>query len=796
MKKTIELLAPAGDREAFTAAIQSGANAVYIGGKLFNARQYSTNFEMEEIAEMVNYAHIHEAKVYVTLNILLKNEELWEAVRYTADLFNVGVDALIVQDISFLHLAKHLFPGKEFHASTQMSIHNSGGASFVYAQGWPRVVLAREVNLEEIKKIKAKSEADLEIFIHGALCNAYSGQCLMSSSLGERSGNRGRCAQPCRLPYTAVRLNTENDLSQELFLLSPRDLCTIDSIEALAEAGVESLKIEGRMKKAEYVATVVKAYREKLDGHYDKANKAELYQAFNRDFTQGHLFGEYGEALMSTDKPNNKGVYIGEVKLYKRSGSLVLACQQKLSLGDGIELRKGDKSIGFSIDNILWVDEARGLYEIPVPRNDYADMKVYRTNDAALNQKSRSYFESEHFEELLKVSLNISLGQPIRLKAVDSKGHSFETETDFLVEEAQKNGMTEEKVLGQLQKLGGTIYQMEEVHITIEGNCFVPLKAINELRRQMTEYFDGLKTLKAEPIDLEKLSESFEGSFSKHEKSLDKTKLHIKVRDITVLGELKFNGLERIYLPIHKWQSIREMNIDFGATEIYLYFEKIQHEMAYEVLEADIKTLDFSGVSGFALSNLGQIMLIKDLKLPWHGDLGLNLFNDISLKVLEAEGCQSYTPSNELNLQQIAKMGYGSMEKEALVYGHIGMMHMKNCPFSAIKKCDKNCQKCEYHIGMGLRDRKDILLPIENCQDYSILYNAKCLFLADDVDRVLASKVEAIRLDFTFETAQQIQEVIQYHRDSIDKKRGRYPWMERQTTAKYYTKGQYFKGVL
>ena len=266
MNNEIELLAPVGSMDALKAAVQNGANAVYLGGKNFNARQYASNFDNDEIMEAIRYAHLRNVKVYITLNILLDEGELSHAIDYVRYLRKIGVDAIIVQDIGFASLIREIFPDMEVHASTQMTINNIYGIEHLKKMGFKRVVLAREVSIEEIKSISNKTNMELEVFIHGALCFSYSGQCLMSSFIGGRSGNRGRCAQPCRMPYTPIDENGQLLLDwDKLHLLSTRDLNTIEEINELLVAGVKSFKVEGRMKRPEYVATVISAYRKAID---------------------------------------------------------------------------------------------------------------------------------------------------------------------------------------------------------------------------------------------------------------------------------------------------------------------------------------------------------------------------------------------------------------------------------------------------------------------------------------------------------------------------------------------------
>ncbi|NMA57295.1 peptidase U32 family protein, partial [Clostridium cochlearium] len=287
--KKVELLAPAGSIDSLYAAVQSGADAVYLGGSKFSARAYASNFNEEIMRKAVDYCHIYGVKVYVTVNILLKEKELKEALEYIRYLYNIGVDALIIQDTGLFYLIKKYFPDFEIHASTQMTIHNIQGAKLLQEVGFERIVLARELSIEEIRNISNNLKVETEVFVHGALCICYSGQCLMSSLIGGRSGNRGRCAQPCRLPYTIV--NNKNNEKKSGYLLSPKDVCTIENVEDFILSGAHSFKIEGRMKRPEYVAGVVKSYREVIDSFYNgnikeidyKLKTKNLLKLFNRE---------------------------------------------------------------------------------------------------------------------------------------------------------------------------------------------------------------------------------------------------------------------------------------------------------------------------------------------------------------------------------------------------------------------------------------------------------------------------------------------------------------------------------
>ncbi|HET8685709.1 MAG TPA: peptidase U32 family protein, partial [Methanosarcina sp.] len=345
-----ELLAPAGGMEAFVAAVENGADAVYLGARAFSARGYASNFSEKELEEAIDYAHLRGAKVYVTVNTLLKEEEVEHALKLLSCLREMGTDAVIVQDLGLISLAGKYLPDLPLHASTQMTLHNSEGVEFAKKMGMERVVLSRECSLEEIKRIKEKTGTEIEVFIHGALCISYSGQCLLSSLIGGRSGNRGFCAQPCRKKY---RLYCEGKPIKTTgsYLLSPKDLNTTSGLGALIEAGVESFKIEGRMKRPEYVAGVVRIYRRLIDRYLE--NPAEYFvseeeqetltQLFNRGFTQGYFFENPRWELMSRENPHNRGVPAGTVTGYdRRSNRIFVRLSRPLRLGDGIMVENAE----------------------------------------------------------------------------------------------------------------------------------------------------------------------------------------------------------------------------------------------------------------------------------------------------------------------------------------------------------------------------------------------------------------------------------------------------------------------
>lgn len=514
--QTMELLAPAGSFEAFKAAVENGADAVYLGGKSFNARAGAANFDPDSLREVVRYAHEREAKVYVTVNILIADQEFPELVAYLYSLYELGVDAVILQDIGVAALLEQVLPELEKHASTQMTVSTGWGVRHLERLGFKRVVLARETSANEMRQIAESTSLEIEVFVHGALCISYSGQCLMSSFIGGRSGNRGTCAQPCRMTYQLVGQKGRDYLAGENIgehLLSPRDLNLAEYLGELRASGVDSLKIEGRMKRPEYVATVVRLYRQALErlaqfpgarGRLElleAEDKRELLQIFNRDFTQAYLLAHPGAELMSYNRPNNRGTRLGRVVKTER-GRLVLKLEAGLQAGDGIEIWTGRGREGLTVEQIWVVDgkdgqaasgnivEAAGGQTVQVPFSGQARPgdRVFKTHDAALMEKARLSFQEgkEQRKRPLKLKVSGKAGEKLRLEA-QSGERSVGVWSAALAQTALKRPLSYEFLMQQLGRLGTTPFVLEQLELDLEGEIMLPVSELNELRRQAVE---------------------------------------------------------------------------------------------------------------------------------------------------------------------------------------------------------------------------------------------------------------------------------------------------------------------
>ena len=545
-----ELLAPAGSMESLKAAVNAGADAVYLSGKQFGARHYAANFDNEDLKEAVHYAHLRGVKVYVTVNTLIKDHELLDLAKYLLFLYENGADAILVQDVGVAHIAKELVPDLNIHASTQMTIHNTEGVKWAAELGFKRVVLAREMKLAEIEEIGkniGSEQIELEIFAHGALCYSYSGQCLLSSFIGGRSGNRGMCAQPCRKPYDLVSgekdeygrpVNTdkveimqniiENRKSKifeagvnEKYLLSTRDLAIYKYLDKISKSSVSSLKIEGRMRSPEYVAVVVSTYRKALDsikkGRWKPRKKDidNLKLAFNRDFTGGYLLEKDESSVMSRDRPGNRGVYIGPVTDYKKKDKeAVIEIKNQIvpEKGDGIVFRNKDQNkneYGMVIHKSpsIYKNKARFTVQHPLKQGTL----VYITRRKSLLDKAQKIINED--EPRIKVNLDIfiendgSISLKSEFNGPDGALIELELLPDFKMEAAIKKPVTKKIIETQFRKTGGTPFDIKDINIQYPGGFFAPISELNRLRRELFEKIEE-KLISAYCPDKNKIKEA------------------------------------------------------------------------------------------------------------------------------------------------------------------------------------------------------------------------------------------------------------------------------------------------
>lgn len=847
MTQRPELLAPAGSWEAFVAAVQNGADAVYLGGKMFNARHSANNFDNDELVRAVEYAHVRGVKVYVTVNILLANHELEEALRFLHFLHNIGVDAAILQDLGLARLAREVIPELSLHASTQMTLHNQAGVKLMQQAGFDRIVLAREMDLQEIAAIKRETGAELEAFIHGALCVCYSGQCLMSSMIGGRSGNRGKCAQPCRLQYQLV-----DDRGRSLadphqvgeYLLSPRDINTSAHIPELIAAGIDSFKIEGRMKRPEYVATVIRTYRNLIDRalseepyRVEPEEAGDLAQIFNRDFSPGYFFGNPGKDLMSYKRPNNRGVRVGRVKGFNRQHKTVeILLEEPLRVGDGIEVwvSEGGRS-GIEVNSILVNGKqvasapAGTLVGLAIPGKIKPGDRVFKTHDADLMERARETYTSAR--ETRKIPLHFlvraRVDEPMYMRVADEDGFVADGCSHSVGQEALKRPLTAGFLRDQLDRLGNTPFVLAGLKADIEGQVMFPMREINELRRQVLAQLEEKRLQAARPAGVAQqlMERRLKGALEQIKARPDRTGqqqlLAVNVTDLTSLQAAVSYGADIVYFGGESFRSkgmITERDIKAGAefcqknqAALVLSSPRVMHDNELKRFTSLLERTADLPLDGVLVGNLGLLKIIKDYTdKPVVGDFPLNVFNSATILYLQERGLSRVTLSPELTLKQIQEISQTApVPLEVLVQGSIPLMNTRYCPVGSIlgglatgKKCAGPCS----HQRCGLKDRKGLVFPIEvdqNCRMH--LFNAKDLCVIEDVYTLLASGISVLRIEARKEDHAYVARAVNHYHKAIvrfqhgfrDEKKDREAREDlAELSAAGITKGHYFRGVV
>ena len=748
MNQEIELLAPCGTHEAFLAAIENGANAVYLGGKLFNARANANNFELSELKEMVQYAHLRGVKIHVTMNTLLGNDELNNALSFAYDLYHIGVDAIIVQDLGLARILHQYLPNLELHASTQMTIHNLEGVNELKKLGFKRVVLARELSLEEIKYICDHTDIDIEIFVHGALCISYSGQCLMSSMIGDRSGNRGKCAQPCRLPYSLLKNDQE---IKKGYLLSPKDLSMLDSLVSLPN--VKSLKIEGRMKSPEYVAVTVSTYRKYLDQlknnqflNIDENDKQDLAQIFNRGgFTSAYLEEKQGASMMSYERPKNWGVYIGKVIEYDGKRYIRVSNASKLNIGDGIEIVNASSAFPSTIISEIKNDQIGRIHGSIHP----GDL-VYKTSDKELLKKAKeTYSRNSTRKTPIQVKINIEKSKPITIQMND---HVYQSQ--IIAESAQKKPITKEDIIKHFSKTGETPFQISSLEVVLDDNLFLPVSVINEIRRNALSYFESHFLNTREVLVKETLPLTRSHSLKEN------PTVSLFAKNLTE-ELMKLNNVTSLYIPLKEVIMKEELFIKMPFQK-YIVFPTITKENYAKLIKRNIKHLS-TICDGFVLSNIGQLEYVKNISTNLIANDTWNVFNNYTIQSLKELGFEKVILSSELTKEQINSLS-STIPLEYTVYGYQVVMTSEHCPIGSIAgdfhknhPCSKPCLKndCYYlkdRLGMKFRVISDNI----DCQ--SQIYNSKITSIeSKDLN------VNSIRINLLDEKPDMIQQIIDTH---------------------------------
>lgn len=783
MKNEIELLSPVGDFECLKAAVQNNADAVYFGANLFSARASAKNFNLAELEQAIKYCKIRGVKTNLTLNILIKDNEISDAFELAKKAYEFGIDAIIVQDLG---LAKQLitaFPDLPIHGSTQMSVHNLQGALELQSLGFKRVVLSRELSIEEIEYITQNVDIEIECFIHGALCISYSGQCLFSSMIGGRSGNRGKCAQGCRLPYELIE--NEEKVIDKGYLLSPRDLCALDYIPRLLNCGVKCLKIEGRMKNPEYVAIVTRIYRKYIDlaksGKpyiIDEKDKTDLLQAFNRgNFSVGHLDSHPNQDLIFKEKPNNMGLLVGHISKYNSSkGLITLSTNQPLQIGDTVSLEKetGTYTISELMSNNNNLKQAHSGDLVTIGRMKgkiKVGDKVYKMTSKTLQCEALASFENDVQNKKIPLNceINIQKNSPISMRVRSAsnlelyKKLNIYCQIDTMPIDAQKHPLEKEKVISQISKTTNSLYYFKNIKIDLEENVFLPnIKSLNELRRTALELVEEYATSKVTRTSKSTLSELNLSSVSSNTQN-------ISLLLNTLSSEINYaelEGISNIYLPL-KYFTLKNysqiISLLSQKFNVYIYMPTIIKANYRNLLVTNIEnTISKYNIRGFVISNISNIKLLEQYSsndFDFVANYSLNIFNKYSINELINLGIKRFTISPELNKETINELATMT-NQELIVYGRTPLMNMNYCPIGNSNHCYPTCQaKCSTENKYYLKDRMNFKFPLipDKIQTVSTLYNSKITSISPND----FSNIRSLRIDILEEsTLSEIQNII------------------------------------
>ena len=772
-----ELLSPAGSMESLKAGIQNGADAIYLGGSSFGARASATNFDNDELIEAVKYAKLRNVNIFITVNTSIKENEIEELISYTDFLYKIGVDAIILSDIGVAEVLRKRYPNMELHASTQISAHSLNDVLELKKVGFNRVVLARELSIEEIKEICDNVDIDIEVFIHGAICISYSGQCLMSSMLGDRSGNRGRCAQPCRQSYKLINKTTGKIIDVNgNYLLSPKDLCSIENIEKILDTGVKSLKIEGRMKRPEYVAVVTSRYRKTIDNYINnkitddkKALKEDLEAIFNRKFTSGYLMSKNGSDIINLDKPNNVGVKVGEVLSFNsKKNKLKIKLSGKLSKGDGINL--GGGSIGRIIKNgeIFDFGVAGEIIEIDFVKNIKSKTPVYKTSDKLLvDNANKSFIEGIENKKInLKCEIFIKVGQKAKFIL-----ENIEVYSDEKIEKANDKEAEIDKIIEKLCKTGGTPYKFVFDNIFVDKDVFVPVSVLNNLRRKAIEKYEEYKL----DFSSKRIIYSYKNFSYLKDKKVFNGKITLKVHKNSQLDKILENPdiseyIREIYTE--DFTLLEEYYNKFktiGINLVYSALGVIRNE-EYSILEKYLSKINNEIFNKVQISTWGSKNFFKSKfgTKKFNIDTYFNIYNSYSLRFFEKYfDAEDITISQEINKFEIKSLLNKSKEKNAnvdmIIYGHTRAMLTEYCAMGVLTKdChkDRRCAECA---------RSDYILKDMENREFRLFQDIFCrteirnhitLDLRENINEIFELGVDRVRLDFTYEDSDMVYRIL------------------------------------
>lgn len=793
------LLAPAGNWECAKAAVENGADAIYFGLERFNARMRAENFTVGDLPELMAWLHQRGVKGYVTMNTLVFPQELAAAEQYLRSMILAGVDAAIVQDVGICKLIRHLSPDFPIHASTQMTVTSAAGVEFAHELGCDLVVLARECSIAEITKIKQqladrKVSIPLEVFVHGALCVAYSGQCLTSESLGGRSANRGECAQACRMPYDLIVDDQEYHLGDKKYLLSPQDLAGLNVLSEIVRSGVSCLKIEGRLKTPEYVASVTRVYRSALDQiTADLAPQIEsgkdlynLEMAFSRGLYTGWFEGINNQALVHARFGKKRGVYLGEViRVYPDREAITISPIASIKPGDGIVFDCGhpdEREEGGRVYEVFTSGEnseimlafGRGAIDF---RRVYVGDKVWKTSDPELDKQVRQTYAGDvpQFQRLIDLEIHGAVNQPLIAIARDEMGHTIKVESELLLVPAQNQPLTTEKLISQLGRLGNTPFKLGNLTNLIEGDLMIPVSALNHLRREsvtkLTEIRSQPKQWQIAPThQLVDLLPQVENAY------LQPPQLNILVRKLEQINAAIESGITTIYCELEDPRKYREAvqlvraarQNKTNPPQIFVAPPRITKTGENWILE-QVRSSD---ADGYLIKNYDHLEFFKSERCI--GDFALNIANPLAADYFyQNYTLERLTASYDLNIDQLTSLIRSCPRDwfEITIHQHMPMFHMEHCVFCAFlsegtdyTNCGRPCDKHQ----VKLRDRigtEHILQADAGCRN--TVYNGVAQTGAEYIHRLIELGVYNFRLEFVNETPEAVSQTIGYYQQLL-----------------------------
>ena len=808
----MELLAPAGTMENFMAALESGADAIYLGGKVFNARAHAANFGIDELREAVRLAHILDVSVYVTVNILIGDTELKDLEQYIKDLDSISVDAIIVQDLAVAEIAKRVAPNIHLHGSTQMTAATLDAVRFYESLGFTRVVLARELSLKEIQHICKHCKAEIEVFVHGALCVCYSGQCLMSSFIGGRSGNRGACAQPCRLPYELLDSKGESVLPKhEAYLLSPKDLNYSEHMNELVAAGVTSFKVEGRMKKVSYVRQVIGTYREILDKASIQENQRKaLASGFNRGFSTAYLEDTVGRQMMTVVAPNHQGKPIGES--YTKKGEVYLSLTEPIEQDSLVKILQSNGSVTYYTVDDEWTCVSDTLYK-GRPAEGLAVGQLYlastpkNTKSRGLQEFTRKYDMSVY----LSVSSNGETNYT-ELTAILDSGLSVTVTNEYVPAIANKVPTSLEKVTEQLGRLGNTLFRLSYVDIP-DGPYMWPASVLNALRRDaVTALETALITHHVESWQALQVTGDVDYDFkAQHELSYDTCPM-ISARVDEIEGvkaaiaggaqKIVFGGdrLSRTPYALSIYDEVARL---CAQSDVICTFAtpRVVKDDEVEAYTHTLEAIVQAHPDSISIHVPQALLWLRELGYTGaiEADTGLNIFNTPTLHFWEQLHISCVNPSQELTLKQITELAkHSHVPIETMIHGYTEMMISEYCAIASFVgtgskvNCPMPCVKESY----SLKDRKGEIFPIRTdpyCRMH--IMNSHEMDMRAYVPMLLQKGISILRVDGRHMKPSYVKDIVSQY-VGIATGTMEAPPKKIDSQGESITRGHYFRGIL